>query len=110
MTRFHISWRARVGRHFAYGTGLRGVLLTLLVALLVATNAQARTDRAATPQVQAQLIASVEAVQPGAEIYLGLHQHIIPHWHTYWINPGDSGSATSIACSLSSSTPSGFPK
>jgi DsbC/DsbD-like thiol-disulfide interchange protein len=37
---------------------------------------------------------------PGAGIYLGLHQKIIPHWHTYWVNPGDSGTATSIAWTL----------
>ena len=25
-----------------------------------------------------------------------MHQHIIPHWHTYWKNTGDSGIATTI--------------
>lgn len=89
------------GKHvFASGAFCLGVLL----ALLVAQNAQALSDRAATPQVQAQLIASVQAVQPGAEIYLGLHQKIIPHWHTYWVNPGDSGTATSIAWTLPDGT------
>ena len=54
------------------------------------------TDKAATPHVQAQLIASVDAIVPGSEIYLGVNQQIIPHWHTYWVNPGDSGNATTI--------------
>ncbi len=54
------------------------------------------SDKAATPQVQAQLVASVDAIVPGGEIYLGVNQQIIPHWHTYWINPGDSGNATTI--------------
>ncbi len=72
------------------------VLSVLVVIFMHATSAQALSDRAATPQVQAQLVASVQAVQPGSEIYLGVNQKIIPHWHTYWINPGDSGNSTTI--------------
>lgn len=79
---------------------LCALCLSVLLSFLFAVNTQALSDRAATPQVQAQLIASVQAVQPGAGIYLGLQQKIIPHWHTYWVNPGDSGSATSIAWTL----------
>lgn len=55
---------------------------------------------AATEQVRAELVASVDAVVPGSEIYLGVNQHIIPHWHTYWVNPGDSGTATTIEWTL----------
>lgn len=74
------------------------MLLMLLSALI--TPAHAQTDRAATPQVAASLIASVAQVQPGVAFYVGVHQKIIPHWHTYWINPSDSGNATSIAWTL----------
>lgn len=55
---------------------------------------------AATEQVRASLIASVAAVHPGDEILIGVHQQIIPHWHTYWKNPGDSGLATRIQYQL----------
>jgi thiol:disulfide interchange protein len=74
--------------------------LSVSVLSLLAVNVQAISDRAETAQVQAQLVASVKAVQPGAEIYLGVNQKIIPHWHTYWINPGDSGNATTIEWTL----------
>ena len=74
--------------------------LSALLSFLFTTHALAISDRAATPQVQAQLVASVERVQPGAEIYLGVNQKIIPHWHTYWTNPGDSGNATTIEWTL----------
>ncbi len=57
-------------------------------------------DHAATDQVSARLIAETSAVFPGAEIYLGVQQKIIPHWHTYWVNPGDSGSPTTIEWKL----------
>ncbi|HSC66539.1 MAG TPA: thioredoxin family protein [Cellvibrio sp.] len=81
---------------------LRGsaLLAVGLVACLAGTIAHALSDRAETPQVQAQLISSVTSVQPGSEIYLGVNQKIIPHWHTYWINPGDSGNATTIEWTL----------
>lgn len=79
---------------------LGALCLSALLSFLFAVNAQALSDRAVTPQVQAQLVASVAAVQPGAEIYLGVNQQIIPHWHTYWVNPGDSGNATTIEWTL----------
>ncbi len=82
------DWPALVGAFIA---------LTLLLGY---DNSEAATDKAATEQVQAQLVASVDAVYPGEEIILGVHQKIIPHWHTYWSNPGDSGIATTIAWEL----------
>jgi thiol:disulfide interchange protein len=75
-------------------------LTQLIVVVVLAQGTYAASDRAATEQVQAQLVASVAAVHPGSEIYLGLHQQIIPHWHTYWLNPGDSGNATTIEWTL----------
>jgi thiol:disulfide interchange protein len=76
-------------------------LFGALLALLSAGTATAEPgDRAATEQVAAQLVAAVDAVYPGEEILLGVHQRIIPHWHTYWKNPGDSGIATVIDWTL----------
>jgi thiol:disulfide interchange protein len=72
-----------------------GVLL-----LLAAEASYSISDSAATAQVAARLVASVDAVHPGSEIYLGVNQRIIPHWHTYWSNPGDSGLPTTIEWSL----------
>ncbi len=77
-------------------------LLTIVFILLgmCSLNAQADSFAAETDQVKAQLIASVGAVHPGDEILTGVHQRIIPHWHTYWINPGDSGLPTTIVYTL----------
>jgi thiol:disulfide interchange protein/DsbC/DsbD-like thiol-disulfide interchange protein len=63
-------------------------------------NVSASSSEAATEQVKARLIASADAVHPGDEIQVGVNQRIIPHWHTYWINPGDSGVATTIKYDL----------
>jgi len=67
---------------------------------MLTAGAHALSDQAATEQVQAQLIASVDAVHPGQKILLGVQQRIAPHWHTYWINPGDSGISTKIVWNL----------
>jgi hypothetical protein len=73
------------------------ILRFIPIALLALTcDADAGPPEAATEQVRAQLIASVDAVRPGDTFQAGVHQEIIPHWHTYWINPGDSGLATRI--------------
>lgn len=75
-------------------------LLHLLLFTGAANAVDANADFAATEQVKAQLISSVETVKAGDEIYLGVHQRIAPHWHTYWLNPGDSGIATTIQWAL----------
>ncbi len=80
---------------------LSGLLLLCSITAVADEKTTAPiSDNAATPQVAAQLVASATSVAPGSEIYLGVHQQIIPHWHTYWKNPGDSGLATTIKWSL----------
>ncbi|MBS0353859.1 MAG: thioredoxin family protein [Proteobacteria bacterium] len=74
--------------------------LAVLALGLVADTGFAASSRASTPQVEAELVASATAIRPGDEIQLGVRQKIIPHWHTYWVNPGDSGLATQIAWTL----------
>ena len=57
-----------------------------------------------TPHVEAELVADREALVPGEPITLALRLAMIPGWHTYWRNPGDSGEPTRIAWRL----PPGF--
>lgn len=61
-----------------------------------AAKERAISDSAATEQVKARLISALQQVEPGQSLTLGLQQQIIPHWHTYWLNPGDSGNPTTI--------------
>ncbi|MDI4633537.1 thioredoxin family protein [Pelomonas sp. V22] len=79
---------------------LMKTLLTAATGLLLATGTIAQTDHAATAEVKVRLISPASSVQPGQKLLLALEQRIAPHWHTYWINPGDSGQATSIDWSL----------
>lgn len=68
------------------------VLATLALPLL----ALAAPPEAATEHVKARLVSSQAAVAPGQRFTVALAQDIKPHWHTYWLNPGDSGQATTM--------------
>ena len=54
-------------------------------------------DPPPTPHVRGRLIAEVASVRPDQPFYVGLHLSMDPGWHTYWLNPGDSGLPTRMA-------------
>ena len=79
--------------------------MRLCLALWLATCGALAVPSAAaapvkTPHVTAELVALNKAVQPGQAIQIGLRLQHIPHWHTYWRNPGDSGLPTTLAWTL----------
>ena len=55
-------------------------------------------------EVEAELVADVAAIQPGQSFDLAIRMKMDPHWHVYWINPGDTGMAPTVAWQL----PEGF--
>lgn len=65
--------------------------LFLLFACMVADAAVQRTDH-----LDSQLVAERSAAVPGQPLRIGLWLQHDPHWHTYWVNPGDSGIATKL--------------
>lgn len=46
--------------------------------------------------VKARLISPLTTVAPGSTWKLGLLLEHAPHWHTYWINPGEAGLPTEV--------------
>lgn len=59
-----------------------------------------------------QLVAADRAVVPGGTLDVALRLVHDPHWHTYWLNPGDSGLATKLSWTLpegASAGPIGWP-
>ncbi len=68
-------------------------LLYLFGAILALTPHSAL---AAPRHVEIALISERAAVRPGDTITVALRQIITPGWHTYWVNPGDSGEPTII--------------
>jgi thiol:disulfide interchange protein/DsbC/DsbD-like thiol-disulfide interchange protein len=50
--------------------------------------------------LKAELVSEYRKVQPGQQLTLALHTQHDPYWHSYWVNPGDSGLATSFSWHL----------
>lgn len=57
-----------------------------------------------SPHVTSELLAEARTIEAGRPFWVGLRMRMEEHWHTYWLNPGDSGMATAITWDL----PPGF--
>ena len=73
-------------------------IITGLLGLALASAASAAPVK--TEHLQVELAPETTAATPGSTIYVALHQKIIPGWHTYWRNPGDTGQATTLNWTL----------
>ena len=51
----------------------------------------AAENEAVTNNSKISLLSEENRVQKGDEFIIGLKFELNPGWHTYWINPGDSG-------------------
>ncbi len=87
---------------------LRLLPLLAALALSISINAQSfdnapglavapATGTNAAAKVKVGLIADHASVAPGETFLIGLTLDHPEHWHSYWKNPGDAGSPTSIA-------------
>jgi thiol:disulfide interchange protein DsbD len=79
-------------------------LLALFALACCTALAPAAAAPVRTPHVEAELIAERTAIVPGEPLVVALRLAIIPGWHTYWRNPGDSGEPTRLEWRL----PAGF--
>jgi thiol:disulfide interchange protein len=70
-------------------------LFAVFFLLFATAGAQAEE-----PNVQVDLVAEQARIAPGQTFTVALRQRIKPDWHTYWVNPGDSGTATAIEWTL----------
>jgi thiol:disulfide interchange protein DsbD len=87
------SWLVRVS-----------IFATLLFASALMAVSADNPTRIQTPHLTASLINEHNGIIPGQPFWLALHFDIIPDWHTYWQNAGDSGNPPSIEWEL----PEGF--
>ncbi len=75
-----------------------------LAPALLAVAASAPLHRAAAQNpaqkqaesVTVEVYADVATIAPGQTFHLAMQYDIIPDWHIYWVNPGDSGVATTL--------------
>ncbi len=85
-----------------------GILTVFLLCFLWGNGALVAHAREAAPgatnHTRLRLVSDSLAVEPGRMLRLGLLFDLDPHWHIYWINPGDSGEPPSVSWKL----PPGF--
>lgn len=70
-------------------------LLLLLCAAGTAPGAPVKSDH-----VEAELVTAMSSFEPGKPLVVALRLKMIPHWHTYWRNPGDSGQPVALDWNL----------
>ena len=74
--------------------------LPLLLGLLVAASVSAQADDDPSPYSEAALVADADAVEAGTTLDVALRLDLDEGWHSYWINPGDSGLPVEVAWTL----------
>jgi thiol:disulfide interchange protein len=80
-------------------------LLPVALYLACATPVAANTTTPETADlVRAELLVEPATIKPAEPFWVGVRLTMKEHWHTYWRNPGDSGSPTEITWRL----PPGF--
>lgn len=80
-------------------TALRFFSLLLLLCVGVFGSPKAETKH-----VSLELLSEYTTVSPDQRFWAGFKFDLIPHWHIYWKNPGDSGQAPEVRWEL----PEGF--
>ncbi|MBL4804094.1 MAG: thioredoxin family protein [Alphaproteobacteria bacterium] len=80
------------------------LLLLATLAIFAGNPAHAQPGNQEDNKVAIRLLAERGAVTGGEEIWIGTEQVIADHWHTYWKNPGDSGTPPFVEWDL----PDGF--
>jgi DsbC/DsbD-like thiol-disulfide interchange protein len=83
---------------------MRRVVRWCLVATGLVGCGVVRAQGAYTEPVEARLVAATAQVRAGEPLAVGVFFRIRRGWHVYWLNPGDSGLATSVRWTL----PEGF--
>ena len=72
-------------------------LAFLMPAMLLASaTAASQGLPSGQNRVQVELVPEPSTARPGEPVQAVLRMRIAPGWHTYWVNPGDSGLATSL--------------
>lgn len=85
--------------------GRRGLpVAALLVGVLWPCAGPAQTPADTTPHSEAVLVSEHAGIRAGRPFTVALHVRLDPGWHTYWKNPGDSGTEATLEWLL----PDGF--
>jgi thiol:disulfide interchange protein len=85
-------------------TFIRILFTAILAAALgspLGAIAQSAKNVVTTEHLRAELLAhAADGIAPGKQVWVGLQLAHQPHWHTYWLNPGESGLPTQLQWQL----------
>jgi thiol:disulfide interchange protein DsbD len=87
----------------AEGVRMKHILFFVLLSCLTGLPAAAQ-PAPEKEHVAVHLIPERTMIQPGESLWIAIEQVIDPEWHTYWINPGDSGATPTFTWAV----PDGF--
>jgi DsbC/DsbD-like thiol-disulfide interchange protein len=71
--------------------GMQRTTLLIIACIVLAAGLAPAAEH-----VKPALVADVARAAPGQTFHVGVRFDIADHWHIYWINPGDSGFATTV--------------
>jgi len=104
MNSFTFSTYLRNFRTWRLPRALPGLLSGMLLCISGAAWGKLAMDAGSSlvfPEITAQLVAHApQGLGAGKQLQLGLLLEHQPQWHSYWINPGDSGLATELHWTL----------
>ena len=80
------------------------VAVSAALALTAMSNLHAGAVPAKNKYAEVDLIADATHLPPGGTAQLGVRFKLVPQWHIYWKNPGDSGQAPKVVWTV----PAGF--
>ena len=80
------------------GFRIAGLLIAglLVAAPLGGARAASSPEAAMSEAAQVRLLSDVDQLAPGDSALVALHQMLGEGWHTYWLNPGDTGEPTRV--------------
>ncbi len=82
------------------GGGLWHLMFFILSICLFISSAHAGAPGSGPEYAQVHITPSVTTIAPGDDFTVYIDQKIVPDWHTYWKNPGDSGTPTLVTWEL----------
>jgi DsbC/DsbD-like thiol-disulfide interchange protein len=91
-------------RRSVYCRSIRLLLLVLLCQLWLIQPRLAASNDPREKHLSLELISEQDALVPSGDLWVGIRFSLQDGWHTYWMNPGDSGEPARIEWRL----PPGF--
>jgi DsbC/DsbD-like thiol-disulfide interchange protein len=79
---------------------MRNLFAIIILGASVSTPAAPAAQESDAEHAAVRLISEQTSATPGSKVWLGIQLKHAPHWHTYWVNPGDSGLTTKLTWSV----------